>query len=143
MGTVPVVKMVIPSRLTETPAVQKALLEQVKAHGFPRDAVFAVRLAVDEALNNAIRHGNANDPAREVTVEFAITDKQVKVTVADEGSGFKPDCLPDPTCSANIERPCGRGVMLMHAYMTAVRYNKAGNRVTMIKRRDCPGPKSN
>jgi serine/threonine-protein kinase RsbW len=57
----------------------------------------------------------------------------VSITITDEGKGFKPECVPDPTADENLERPCGRGIMLMRAYMDEVRYNPCGNQVFMLK----------
>lgn len=128
--------MVIASELTQVPRVQRAILDEVERHGYGPDAVFAVRLALEEALSNAIRHGNANDCTKQVTIDYAVTDDEVRISVADEGPGFDPASLPDPRAEENLERPHGRGVMLMQAYMTEVFYNKKGNCVTMIRTRD-------
>ncbi|MEX2388061.1 MAG: ATP-binding protein [Phycisphaeraceae bacterium] len=140
MGTAPVAKMVIQSRLSEAPEVHKPLLAQVAEHGYSPEAVFAIRLALDEALTNAIRHGNCNDPSKQVVVEWSVTDRQVRISVTDEGCGFCPGELPDPTTEENLTRPCGRGVMLMQAYMNDVKFNKRGNKVTMTRKRDAPAP---
>lgn len=129
----PKTKMVIASRRTEAAAVQQAVLDAAERHGYSREAIFGIRLALDEALNNAIRHGNCDDPDKHVTVEFSASDKRLSITVTDEGCGFCPEDVPDPTLDENLTRPCGRGVMLMQAYMNKVRFNKAGNRVTMVK----------
>ena len=129
-------RVVIPSRLPEAPPVIEAILEQVRQHQYPEQAVFGVRLALDEALSNAINHGNGGDPAKQVTVEYSVTDQQLHITICDEGGGFEPEGLPDPTLDENLTRPCGRGVMLMRAYMSDVQFNKAGNCVTLVKRRD-------
>lgn len=127
------VKMVIPSELTQIPQVQKAILDQVTACGYTEDTIFAIRLAVEEALSNAIRHGNCGDPAKKVTVEFTVTPERTEIRICDEGCGFEPEALPDPTLDENLCRPHGRGVMLMHAYMNEVRFNQRGNCVTMVK----------
>lgn len=140
MGSAPTTQMVIPSKLTEVSMVLDAVLSRAEAHGFNRQALFAIRLALDEALSNAIRHGNGGDPNRKVTIEFSVNDKQVKVGIRDEGCGFAPESLPDPTLDENLPRPHGRGVMLMNAYMTNVSYGKTGNCVTLIKSRDCTRP---
>lgn len=142
MGRAPVTKMVIPSRLSETQRVTEPLLKQIEDRGYPEKIVFAIRLAIDEALTNAIRHGNCNDPGKQVEVAWSVTDQQVSITVTDEGCGFHPDHLPDPTEEENLERPCGRGVLLMQTYMTNVKFNKRGNQVTMTKHRDCSGPRT-
>ena len=132
--------LVVPSRLSEVPKVQETILAQVEQAGYSREAVFAIRLALDEAVSNAIRHGNDCDPDKQVRVRYRIDPEQVHIDVCDEGTGFKPQCLPDPTLDENLCRPCGRGVMLMRAYMTEVYFSPEGNCVTLIKRRGCTLP---
>jgi serine/threonine-protein kinase RsbW len=126
--------------LADVPAAQEAMLGQVAQRGFPREAVFAIRLALDEALTNAIRHGNCCDASKRVRVDYRVSDDRFEATVCDEGCGFQPGDVPDPTRPENIERPHGRGVMLMRAYMTEVSFNDAGNCVTLVKHRDCRRP---
>lgn len=140
MGLSPTKRLVFPSKASEVPGVLQTILSDVQAGGFGPDAVFAIRLALDEALSNAVRHGNCGDPEKQVAVEYAVTSEAFKASVTDEGCGFKPDHLPDPTRHENIERPCGRGVMLMKAYMSQVTYNDQGNCVTLVKNRNCPLP---
>lgn len=136
MADVPTTKMVIPSKLEEVPRVHEAILAELNEHGYSQEAIFAVRLAMEEALSNAVRHGNGGDPAKTVTVEYAVTDQRIWISVADEGHGFEPETLPDPCDEENLARPHGRGVMLMQAYMTEVAYNERGNCVTMVRHRD-------
>jgi serine/threonine-protein kinase RsbW len=133
-------KIVIPSSLNEALRVQQELVDAAQARGYSDHAIFAIRLALDEALSNAVRHGNRNDPSKTVTVEYTINEDELRVTIEDEGPGFDPDCLPDPTLDENLERPCGRGVMLIRAYMTEVVFNAKGNRVTMVKQKTCKLP---
>lgn len=130
--------MVIPSCPADAVRVIDAIAVELSAHGFDRKEQFAVRLAMDEAMANAIRHGNCNDPGKRVTVEFSVDDRQCWIRVSDEGGGFDPQRVPDPTRDENLERPCGRGVMLMRTYMTQVDYNPQGNGVTMTKIRQQP-----
>lgn len=134
-------KMVIPSKLTELTKVQETVIGLVQKHGFNKDEVFAVRLALDEAVSNAIVHGNKNDPAKKVTIQYDVDDETVRIDVSDQGCGFCPENLPDPTLEENLASPRGRGVMLIEAYMTEVHYNKKGNRISMLKRKGCPLPK--
>ena len=75
-----------------------------------------------------------------VQVEFTLNDESIMIQVEDQGPGFSPDELPDPTAEENLPRPNGRGVMLMRAYMTEVDFNERGNRVILTKRRDCQRP---
>ena len=127
-------KMVIASNLEAARAVEEALLREVTRHGYDEAATFAIKLALEEGLNNAIKHGNRYDPEKSVEVHFDIDGERASVTIADQGKGFDLSAVPDPTTDENLEKPCGRGIMLMCAYMDEVRYNEKGNRVHMVKR---------
>ena len=135
-------RLVFPSKLDEVTSVQNAIVDSAEKAGFEEQALFAIRLALDEALTNAVRHGNGSDPNKQVTVEFTVEPRQLTIHIEDQGPGFVPDEVPDPTAEENLCRPHGRGVMLMRAYMSDVQYNKEGNRVTLIKCRDCALPRS-
>jgi len=140
MGRLPAKRLVFPNKLAEVPKVMQAVLADVAAAGFSDQAAFAIRLAMDEAISNAVRHGNKGDPGKHVIVDYTITDEAFEASVTDEGWGFVPEKVPDPTDQTNLERPCGRGVMLMKAYMSHVSYNDRGNCVTLVKNRNCPLP---
>ncbi len=133
-------KMVIPSKLAELPKVLQAIIESARAKGFGKDEVFAIRLSLDEAVSNAIHHGNQNDPSKQVIIEYTIDDQAVRISITDEGSGFKPKNLPDPTRKENLTTPSGRGVMLIKAYMSEVCFNPTGNKITMVKCKGCKLP---
>lgn len=135
-------RMLIDSRFDQVAKVQDVIVEAARGHGFDDSALFAIKLSLEEALTNAIKHGNKMDPHKQVAVEFQVSDDLVRIDITDQGQGFHPESVPDPTLDENLEKPCGRGVMLIHAYMTDAYYNDQGNRLTMIKRRDCPLPKS-
>ena len=131
----------IPSQLDRVPEVVETIVAEVeKVGGYPDRSVFAIRLSIDEAVTNAIRHGNGQDPHKQVVIEYEVGADRVTVRVCDEGPGFAPDELPDPTAEENLIRTHGRGVMLMNAYMTEVSFNDRGNCVTLVKTRDCPKP---
>ncbi len=120
-----------------------------------------VGVALEEALLNAAYHGNlevssdlretdhtayyqlARERAvkepyrnRSIYVEAQLNADEVRYTIRDEGPGFNPGDLPDPTDPANLERPCGRGLLLMRTFMDEIQYNDIGNEVVMIKRAD-------
>ena len=108
----------------------------IKAAGaLPKEHQQTFLSALEEALSNAIRHGNRFDANKKITVSSCVGAEQTAITVADEGEGFDPGAVPDPTVDENLEKPCGRGIMLMRAYMDEVMYNKAGNEVRMVKHR--------
>jgi serine/threonine-protein kinase RsbW len=130
-------RLVLPSRLDEVPRAEDAVLKDAMEAGFDEPACFAIKLSLEEALANAIKHGNSGDPEKQVVVTYRIAEDHIQISVCDEGGGFEPDVVPDPTLDENLEKPNGRGIMLMKAYMNEVCYNQAGNCVTMIKRREC------
>jgi len=124
---------VIPSTVRAAEALCRELLDDVQGHGFDEDAVFGIHLAMEEAFLNAVKHGNRDDKSKRVQVECRIGPETFDITIADEGAGFDPQAVPDPRSEENLCRSSGRGVLLMRAYMDAVEYNEAGNRVHMIK----------
>jgi serine/threonine-protein kinase RsbW len=115
------------------PVVERVVAAMMDA-SYPDRDVFAIRLALEEAIVNGLRHGNQSDPAKSVRIHYKVRPDCVLVRVEDQGPGFDPYQVPDPTCEENLERCCGRGVFLMRAYMTWVRYNNRGNCVTLCKR---------
>lgn len=108
------------------------VLEQFGWEG--RD-LFHVQLAVEEAVVNAITHGNKESPEKTVEVELHVSRQSTLMRIQDQGAGFCPDTLPDPTDDENLETPHGRGVMLIKQMMDRVDYNACGNQVTMQKNR--------
>ena len=126
--------MTISSDLKGARKVELRLLSAAGRCGYNEGALFAIKLALEEGLNNAIRHGNGYDAKKSIRVGFDIDSRQVAITITDEGDGFDPDTVPDPTADENLEKPCGRGIMLMRAYMDEVTYNSRGNQVHLVKR---------
>ncbi len=111
------------------------LLRQLEAQHWARRDIFGVHLAVDEALVNAIRHGNQMDAAKQVRFCCWLSPHKVRVEVTDEGPGFDPDSLPDPTEPTRLHCPGGRGVLLMRAFMSRVEFHDRGNHVVLEKER--------
>lgn len=126
-------EIVIPSTLVDAKKPETPILTEVSACGYDEDATFAIKLALEEAMTNAVRHGNRNDASKRITVRYAVTPEVVVICVRDEGPGFQPDCVPDPTQPDRLSLPCGRGIMLMKAYMTDVEYRCDGREVRMVK----------
>ena len=116
-------------------ALQVEIATELSSRNYPKEGVFAVRLAIEEALVNAYRHGNKRDSAKRVTFQCAIDGHAAQFEVGDEGRGFDISSVPDPTDEANLEVPSGRGLLLMREYMTMVEFVPPGNRVRMSYRR--------
>ena len=94
-----------------------------------------VKVAITEAITNAMEHGNKWNEAKVVVVEATASPRELKVVVTDQGEGFDASRLPDPTSAEQLSHHRGRGVFLMRSFMDEVRFNDRGNQVTLIKRR--------
>jgi len=105
-----------------------------QAHG--RKLRLNFRVSLTEALSNAMLYGNARDPHKRVRVEVIVGEKEITAKVTDEGPGFDPGEVPDPTEPDNLEKGGGRGLFLMRELMDEVRYNERGNQVTLVLRLD-------
>jgi serine/threonine-protein kinase RsbW len=109
--------------------------DAMAAAGYGSQDLFAFRLALDEAISNAIIHGNRRDATREVTVSYRVSATRIVATVQDEGQGFDLANIPDPLAPENFEQPSGRGILLMRHYTTRLRFNQIGNCVTLCRKR--------
>ena len=127
--------LVISSQRQAWKSVSEEILERTQALGYSDQEVFAIQLALDEAIINAIGHGNGFDETKMVQVDYSVGKHEIRVRITDEGNGFDPDALSDPTAAENLDCPGGRGVMLMRHYMCGVFFNESGNSVEMWKRR--------
>jgi serine/threonine-protein kinase RsbW len=123
----------IPSEHVASRDVQKAILDEVERCKFDAGSVFAIKLALEEGMQNAHKHGNKQDPNKKIHVEYSVTPERFEITIEDEGPGFDLKEVPDPTEEENLEKCSGRGIMLIGAYMTKVEYSKGGRRLHMVK----------
>jgi serine/threonine-protein kinase RsbW len=96
---------------------------------------FNLRVALSEAMANAILYGNCEDETKGVAVRVLFGRNAVEMEVTDEGCGFDYRYLPDPTLPANRMRPYGRGLFMIRELVDEVRFNDAGNTICMILRR--------
>jgi serine/threonine-protein kinase RsbW len=129
-------KFTIPSVLGASRDVQQQIMEAVHRHGYSEEAAFGIKLSLEEALVNAIKHGNKLDPRKHVRVTAEVTARHVEIIIQDEGPGFDRTCVPDPTADENLTKCSGRGLLLMEAYMTSVEYSDNGRRVRLYKVKD-------
>jgi serine/threonine-protein kinase RsbW len=129
-------EIIIPSDLAEARRVQDEIEEALQSARYGDRDIFSIKLALEEALVNAIKHGNQLDADKHVTIWYSVTGERFDVRITDEGPGFNPADVPDPTAPENLERPCGRGLLLIRNFMTEVAYQGRGNVVAMSKLRN-------
>ena len=126
-------EILIPSTPEGRKQAEAEIMKTVGELGFTEEAQFSIKLAMEEAVTNAIKHGNRFDKTKKVTIRYSCNHRTLTVSVKDEGKGFDPAKVPDPTAPENIALPYGRGIMLMTAYMDRVEYSPRGDEVTLIK----------
>ena len=114
--------------------VSKELITILKENGVDEDIIFDIHVGFEEALRNAMIHGNKLDPKKVVKIKAEITPTEVIISVEDEGDGFDPASLPDPTLDENLLKEGGRGVYLVNHLMDEVDYQNGGRKLVMKKR---------
>jgi serine/threonine-protein kinase RsbW len=105
--------------------------------GFCEKETLRLRLALDEAMVNAHKHGNQGDWTKPIKLRYHLNENGVVAEIEDQGLGFDPTQVPDPLAPENLQRDSGRGLFLMRAYMSNVCHNAEGNCICLCKR--CPG----
>ena len=123
----------IPSEADAAIALITEMIDQLRDKNWDEQDVFSIHLALEEALMNAIKHGNQRDVSKKVEVRGTVSKSQFEITVKDEGKGFVRSEVPNPTDESNLEKTSGRGLMLMEFYMSEVNYNETGNQIHMLK----------
>lgn len=127
----PHVLLALPSRMSSVNEVEGFVNDVIAAYRLSDDLRGNLLISLTEAVTNAIRHGNRCDADKKVTVEVWRRKRDLRVVVTDEGEGFEPKALPDPTSPEFLEREGGRGVFLMRALSDAIEYRADGRCVEM------------
>lgn len=133
-------EIMIPSNTADGLSAQEKLVALMEKFEYSMRDVFAMRLSLEEGITNAIRHGNKFASDKNVIIRCDISTEKMRVVIVDEGDGFDPEDVPDPTLEEFIERPCGRGLMLMRAYLNLCEYSDGGRCLTMERERNSPLP---
>jgi serine/threonine-protein kinase RsbW len=138
MGPPTSVSLVVPSQIRLVDLVHAASEKMAEVAGFEADEALNVGLAVRETVVNAITHGNKGDPERSVTIRLEADDNGLRVTIQDQGDGFDPDAMPDPTAGDNLLQTSGRGILLCRAFVDDLKFRflkGKGMEVTLTKNR--------
>ncbi len=123
------------SALDEMAPVLDEVAAVMERAGYSASDLFAVRLSLEEALANGLKHGTKGDPSQAVQVRYHVNSDRVLAEVEDPGPGFDLSAVPDPQAPENWGRPSGRGLLLMQRYSSWVSYHGRGNRVSFCKDR--------
>jgi serine/threonine-protein kinase RsbW len=124
-------KIRIESKIGNLGIVENAVDTITRDAGINRENYGKILVSIMEAVNNAIIHGNKSDETKFVDIELLLQNNCLQVTVEDQGKGFKPNDIPDPTMPENIELINGRGIFLMRNLADEIEFNKKGNSVKM------------
>lgn len=131
-------EVTIPSDPNELPRIDRIaerIARQMKYSAEERDDI---AICVSEAVNNAILHGNKSDPEKTVIIRFIAEDRGLRVEILDQGCGFEPEKLPDPTSPENLLKAKGRGIFLIRHLMDEVilERGETGMKIAMVKWKD-------
>ena len=136
--TVETTEPTLPSRIDTVATAAAAVAEFVGRSGISDDAAFGIDMAVREAVTNAVVHGNRQDEDKTVDITLKSSPDAVEISVHDQGTGFNPEAVPDPTAQENILKASGRGIFFMRTFMDEVDWSirpGGGTTVRMVKRR--------
>ena len=130
-------RLVLPSHIEAVADAAAAVTGFIRDCGAPDDAAFGIEMAVREAVTNAMVHGNQEDEAKSVEVVFNCQGNELEIEVRDQGAGFDPANVPDPTDPSNLMKTSGRGIFLMRTFMDDIQWSarpEGGTAVRMRKK---------
>jgi serine/threonine-protein kinase RsbW len=125
-------RLKIESSVNNLRVVENAIDEVMNEIGITHENYGKILVSTLEAVNNAIMHGNKFEKDKIVDVEISYRNDNLKIKIKDEGKGFIPEEVPDPTIPQNLESLNGRGIFLMSKLADEIKYSKRGNSVTML-----------
>ena len=127
------VHLVIPNTEAAIGEVSDRFRSDVELHGYDSATSFALVLGLTETLNNAYRHGNRGKPERHIVVRYRLCAGAAEIDVTDDGDGFDPHGIVDPTADENLARPNGRGILLMKSLFDDVEFKQGGRKVRLLR----------
>jgi serine/threonine-protein kinase RsbW len=136
--TLETTELSLPSRIETVAQAANAVADFVSRSGISEEAAYGIDMAVREAVTNAVVHGNGEDERKAVELTLKSLPEAVEITVHDQGQGFNPEAVPDPTDDENILKTSGRGIFFMRTFMDEVSWTvrpEGGTTVRMLKRR--------
>jgi serine/threonine-protein kinase RsbW len=130
-------ELTIPSRLEEMASVHRLIEQAVKEFKLSDELAHWIELTISESMINAIQHGNKADPTKDATLRISSNGEHIEIIVEDQGCGFTLDNVADPTDTANLLKPSGRGILIIRSFMDEVDLSQregGGCRLRMVKK---------
>ena len=130
-------RLVLPSHIEAVADAAVAMTDFLRNCGVSEELSFGIEMAVRESVTNAMVHGNQEDESKSVEVIFNCHDNELEIEVRDQGEGFDPAKVPDPTNAENLLKTSGRGIFLMRTFMDEIEWRnrpEGGTAVRMTKR---------
>ena len=130
-------RLVLPSHIEAVADAAAAMTDFLRNCGVSEELSFGIEMAVRESVTNAMVHGNQEDESKSVEVIFNCHDNELEIEVRDQGEGFDPANVPDPTNAENLLKTSGRGIFLMRTFMDEIEWRnrpEGGTAVRMTKR---------
>ena len=134
------IDITIPSDFTASRDVERQVQAALAAMHYTPESFFAIKLSLEEALLNAIRHGNREDRSKHVHIRISMTPQRTEIIIEDQGKGFDRSRVPDPRLDENLEKCTGRGILLIESYMNKVQWTQNGRRLRMVRKNDHTPP---
>ncbi len=122
----------IGSEIDNLRIVENIIDETTNEIGITKDSYGKILVSALEAVNNAIVHGNRSNPEKSVDIEITLIKRNLSIKVKDEGKGFRPEDIKDPTLPENLEELSGRGIYLMSHLADRIEFSEKGTMVTII-----------
>lgn len=135
MSSAPQVHLAVGSTFDNVELVQVVVEEALKRLDLDADDAHWIAVAVREAVANAVKHGNRQDPDKKVELDFWVEDDELVISVFDEGGGFDPEAVDDPRAPENVMKPSGRGIFYMQNFMDEIEYSFRPGGGTVVRMR--------
>ncbi|MCD6162887.1 MAG: ATP-binding protein [candidate division Zixibacteria bacterium] len=127
--------IIVPSDSVYLAAVDDFLSTRLTEEGISQSIAADVAISVSEVVTNAIKHGNSDDINKKVTVKYELSQDEIIIYVKDEGNGFNPDAIPDPTDNNNLLKKVGRGIFIVRSLLDSIDFNFTNDGTEVILKR--------
>ncbi|HEX3229460.1 MAG TPA: ATP-binding protein, partial [Pyrinomonadaceae bacterium] len=126
-------RLVLPSHIEAVADAAAAVTDFIRNCGVSEELSFGIEMAVRESVTNAMVHGNQEDESKSVEVIFNCHDDELEIEVRDQGEGFDPASVPDPTNAENLLKTSGRGIFLMRTFMDEIEWRNRPEGGTAVR----------